>query len=156
MPDYEQDADRATNLSANTSIKSTQAVTVCINCRNGYHGICSKIDCNCLHKFVTYSNGVPVTAQKPIAVDKALPTAVTADRVWFSVEDQLPKHTGLMDGSTDDVLVYFGYAQYAPKVLVGFGEFTEDGFVWSFHGTPYDRDEKPTMWSYIEHPKDRK
>lgn len=64
---------------------------------------------------------------------------------WISVKDRLPDNTGVMDGSTDRVLVKID-AYYQPTLLIAFGDYSEDGFTWYFDGRPYDAGSKVTHW----------
>lgn len=72
---------------------------------------------------------------------------------WIRVEDEMPPMAGYQDGTTDRVLVYM-QKPFAPRRVVAFGEWSEDGFRWYFD----DRAEKShrvSHWMPLPEPPKR-
>lgn len=66
---------------------------------------------------------------------------------WINVKDELPEHTGVVDGGTDNVMVWVK-KQYAPHIYIGSGDYTEDGFIWYVSGVDhlFKKDYEVTHW----------
>lgn len=67
---------------------------------------------------------------------------------WISVEDDVPRHTGVCDGTTDDVLV-LTKRYYHPGITVGYYEWAEDGLsAWHCHHFGV-KSEEVIAWQYL-------